>query len=103
MTPGWVFPAYPLLMNMACAANLMKAADKRGFSLYTNHVVITLASLAAQATGCLLAFLVAAAFIYRLMTQKLPGDYQRPGIFISIGPYAFTAAGICMLSSFPGS
>lgn len=27
-------------------------------------------------------------------TEKLPRDYQRPGVFISIGPSGFTAAGL---------
>jgi tellurite resistance protein TehA-like permease len=43
--------------------------------------------------------MISAAFLYRLMTQKLPRDMQRPGVFISIGPFAFTVAGIVHLGS----
>lgn len=44
--------------------------------------------------------MILAAFIYRLMTQKLPRDMQRPGVFISIGPSGFTVAGIGKLAEF---
>lgn len=33
------------------------------------------------------------------MTQKLPKDMQRPGVFISIGPSGFTCAGLVTLGS----
>jgi len=35
-----------------------------------------------------------AAFIYRLMTQKLPQESLRPGMFISVGPSGFTISGV---------
>lgn len=38
--------------------------------------------------------MIYAAFIYRLMTQKLPKESLRPGMFISVGPSGFTIAGI---------
>ncbi|KAF5618303.1 Malic acid transport [Fusarium tjaetaba] len=115
MTPTWVFPAYPLLLNAPFAANLIAAADSAGHKLSTNTVAMALGATAIQGTGCLIAFMISSAFIYRLMTQKLPRDMQRPGIvrtlsllffdvadpykFMSIGPYGFTAAGIAQLGS----
>ncbi|KAK1251142.1 hypothetical protein MKX07_005697 [Trichoderma sp. CBMAI-0711] len=69
MTPTWVFPAYPLMLTAPFAGNLIAAAS---------------------ATG---------RIDVLLMTQKLPRDFQRPGVFISIGPYAFTAASIAQLGS----
>ncbi|KAF5604580.1 Malic acid transport [Fusarium pseudocircinatum] len=99
MTPTWVFPAYPLLLNAPFAANLIAAADSAGHKLSSNTVAMALGATAIQGTGCLIAFMISSAFIYRLMTQKLPRDMQRPGIFMSIGPYGFTAAGIAQLGS----
>ncbi|KAF4344046.1 Malic acid transport [Fusarium beomiforme] len=96
MTPTWVFPAYPLLLNAPFAANLIAAADLAGHKLTTNTVAMALGATAIQGTGCLIAFMISSAFIYRLMTQKLPRDMQRPGI---VGPYGFTAAGIAQLGS----
>uniref|UniRef100_A0A0D2XVG8 Malic acid transport protein n=1 Tax=Fusarium oxysporum (strain Fo5176) TaxID=660025 RepID=A0A0D2XVG8_FUSOF len=84
MTPTWVFPAYPLLLNAPFAANLIAAADSAGHKLSTNTVAMALGATAIQGTGCLIAFMISSAFIYRLMTQKLPRDMQRPGIFAAI-------------------
>ncbi|KAL6400587.1 malic acid transport protein [Ilyonectria robusta] len=99
MTPTWVFPAYPLLLNAPFAANLISATQRSGQTLSLDPTAMALGAATLQGTGCLIAFMISAAFIYRLMTQKLPRDTQRPGIFMSIGPYGFTAAGIAQLGS----
>ncbi|KAH6891154.1 voltage-dependent anion channel-domain-containing protein [Thelonectria olida] len=99
MTPTWVFPAYPLLLNAPFAGNVISAAQKSGYSFSLNPTAMALGAGTLQGTGCLIAFMISAAFIYRLMTQKLPRDAQRPGIFMSIGPYGFTAAGIAQLGN----
>jgi hypothetical protein len=80
MTPTWVYPAYPLLLNAPFAANLIAAAGSSGYELSANPVAMALGAAAIQGTGCLIAFMISSAFIYRLMTQKLPRDNQRPGI-----------------------
>jgi len=101
MTPVWVFPAYPLLMAAPFGANLISAAANAGQFESINTIAIAMASITVQGTGFLIGFMVCAAFLYRLMTQKLPRDAQRPGVFISIGPSAFTAAGIGTLFQNP--
>jgi len=99
MTPVWVFPAYPLLLTAPLGSNLIAGASRSGQLESLNAVAVAVASVTVQGTGFLISFMVCAAFLYRLMTQKLPRDAQRPGIFISIGPSAFTAAGIVTLGS----
>lgn len=47
-----------------------------------------------QGIGFLVSMMVYSAFIYRLMTQKLPRENLRPGMFVSVGPSAFTVAGL---------
>ncbi|GKT56976.1 C4-dicarboxylate transporter malic acid transporter [Colletotrichum tofieldiae] len=97
MTPTWVFPAYPLLLTAPFASNLIQAATQTNQQTVTlNTTAIALCAVATQGAGCLIAFMISAAFIYRLMTQKLPRDFQRPGVFISIGPFAFTVGGIAV-------
>ncbi|KAL2759699.1 hypothetical protein ACRALDRAFT_2023836 [Sodiomyces alcalophilus JCM 7366] len=98
MTPVWVFPAYPLLLNGPFAGNLINSAVTADKEL-VDTTAVALAALAAQGTGFLIALMISSAFIYRLMTQKLPTDMQRPGVFISIGPYAFTMTAIVQLGS----
>lgn len=52
-----------------------------------------------QGVGFLMSLTVYAAFIYRLMTQKLPKENVRPGMFVSVGPSAFTVAGIVNMAA----
>lgn len=80
MTPVWVFPAYPLLLNGPFAAVLINAAVATKQELVLNTLAVAFCALAVQGAGCLIAFMISAAFIYRLMTQKLPRDMQRPGV-----------------------
>lgn len=42
---------------------------------------------------------VYSSFLYRLMTQKLPPTDLRPGMFISVGPSAFTTAGLISMAT----
>ncbi|KAL2019111.1 hypothetical protein VTK56DRAFT_10062 [Thermocarpiscus australiensis] len=99
MTPIWVFPAYPLLLTAPFGGNLVSAANSTGRLDAINTVAVAMAAVTVQGTGYLISFMISAAFLYRLMTQKLPRDDRRPGVFISIGPGGFTAAGIVQLGS----
>lgn len=101
MTPVWVFPAYPLLLSAPFGANLVSAASRAGQLDGINTVPVALAAVTVQGTGFLISFMICAAFLYRLMTQKLPRDHQRPGVFISIGPSGFTCAGLGTLCCCP--
>lgn len=88
MTPVWIFPAYPLLIVGPHAGNLAKktAAD-RSLDIIIGGVVL-------QGIGFMVSLMIYAAFLYRLMTQKLPRESLRPGMFISVGPSGFTISGI---------
>jgi len=52
-----------------------------------------------QGVGFLVSLMVYSAFIYRLMTQKLPKENMRPGMFVSVGPSGFTVAGLVNMAS----
>lgn len=39
------------------------------------------------------------AFIYRLMTQKLPEESTRPGMFVLVGPSGFTATALISMAA----
>lgn len=84
MTPTWVFPAYPLLLTAPFAGQLIAAAERSPDKvLVINSTAVALCAVTTQGMGCLIAFMISAAFIYRLMTQKLPRDAQRPGVVCS--------------------
>ncbi|KAK1772394.1 voltage-dependent anion channel-domain-containing protein [Phialemonium atrogriseum] len=99
MTPIWVFPAYPLLLTAPFGSTLIASAISSQQLEHVNALAISLASMTVQGTGFSIAFMICAAFLYRLMTQKLPRDHQRPGVFISIGPPAFTVSGLLLLGN----
>ncbi|KAI0180692.1 voltage-dependent anion channel-domain-containing protein [Hypoxylon sp. FL1284] len=97
MTPVWVFPGYPLLLTAPFASTLIAADASASSNSSVHKLAIAMCAITVQGTGFLISFMICAAFIYRLMTQKLPRDMQRPGVFISIGPSGFTVAGIVSL------
>ncbi|KAI1652011.1 voltage-dependent anion channel-domain-containing protein [Daldinia loculata] len=97
MTPVWVFPGYPLLLTAPFASTLIAANTAASDNPPVDRLAIAMCAIAVQGTGFLISFMICAAFIYRLMTQKLPRDMQRPGVFISIGPSGFTVAGLVSL------
>lgn len=81
MTTTWVFPAYPLLLTAPLAGQLIASAEASSNGApVINYTAVALCAVTTQGTGCLIAFMISAAFMYRLMTQKLPRDMQRPGV-----------------------
>jgi hypothetical protein len=80
MTPIWIFPAYPLLLLAPFAANLIDALPDSAAGEKINSVAIALAAVCVQGTGFLVSLMIYSAFIYRLMTQKLPRETTRPGM-----------------------
>lgn len=88
MTPIWIFPAYPLLIIGPYAGILSSKLDER------DVFDIIFGGFTVQGVGFLVSMMIYASYIYRLMTQKLPQESMRPGMFVSVGPSAFTAAGI---------
>lgn len=80
MTPIWIFPAYPLLLTAPLAANLIDALPSAAAAARINSLAIALAAVSLQGTGFLVSLMVLSAFIYRLMTQKIPRETTRPGM-----------------------
>jgi hypothetical protein len=80
MTPIWIFPAYPLLLLAPFAANLIDALPDAAGAARINSIAIALAAVCVQGTGFLVSLMIYSAFIYRLMTQKLPRETTRPGM-----------------------
>ncbi|KAK5135248.1 hypothetical protein LTR08_005498 [Meristemomyces frigidus] len=88
MTPVWIFPAYPLLFVGPYAGVLSVRTD----GIMALQIII--GGFVFQGIGFMVSLMIYAAFIYRLMTQKLPQESLRPGMFISVGPSGFTIAGV---------
>lgn len=94
MTPIWIFPAYPLLIIGPHAANLSARVTSA-----KSAIQIIVGGFTIQGTGFLVALTIYSSFVYRLMTEKLPAERLRPGMFVSVGPSAFTASGTIGMAS----
>jgi C4-dicarboxylate transporter/malic acid transport protein len=94
MTPIWIFPAYPLLIIGPHAANLSARLDDP-----SEAIQVIVGGFTVQGIGFLVSLTVYSAFVYRLMTQKLPAEPLRPGMFVSVGPSAFTASALIGMSN----
>ncbi|CEJ55266.1 Putative C4-dicarboxylate/malic acid transporter [Penicillium brasilianum] len=93
MTPIWIFPAYPMLI-IGPHAGILSAKLEQARCLR-----IIIGGTTIQGVGFLVSLMVYSAFIYRLMTQKLPKENIRPGMFVSVGPSGFTVAGIVNMAA----
>ncbi|CAG8955649.1 hypothetical protein HYFRA_00009603 [Hymenoscyphus fraxineus] len=99
MTPIWIFPAYPALMIAPLASNIIASLPNATAAARINSIAIAYGAVCIQGTGFMVSLMIYSAFIYRLMTQKLPRESTRPGMFVSVGPSGFTAVGIVKLGS----
>ena len=97
MTPVWIFPCYPLLVIGPHAAAL--AVHLSGMGKPGAALTVIVGGYVFQGIGFLLSLMIYAAFIYRLMTQKLPQENLRPGMFVSVGPSGFTISGIVSMGN----
>lgn len=95
MTPVWIFPAYPLLIVGPHAGNLSKKLVLLGRPTPALDVIV--GGFTVQGIGFMVSVMIYSAFLYRLMTQKLPTESLRPGMFISVGPSGFTIAGVILM------
>ena len=92
MTPVWIFPAYPLLIIGPHAGVLSTTVpQKKAFDIIVGGFTL-------QGIGFMVSLMIYSAFIYRLMTQKLPHEALRPGMFVSVGPSGFTVAGMISMA-----
>lgn len=80
MTPIWIFPAYPLLIIGPHAGNLSARIQSP-----TRALEIIIGGFTVQGTGFLVSLTIYAAFVYRLMTQKLPENQYDRGCSFLLG------------------
>lgn len=80
MTPIWIFPAYPMLLVAPFAAQLIDGLPDAAAAAKIHSTAIAYGAVCVQGTGFLVSLMLYAAFMYRLMTQKLPKEKTRPGM-----------------------
>lgn len=91
ITPTWILPIFPVMLAGTLAALFSKTqpADQA--------MAMLCAGLAAQGLGILVSIFMYSSYLSRLMTFGLP--FQRPGMFIAVGPPSFTAAAFVAMAA----
>lgn len=89
--PAWILPAYPFLVTGVIAANIAKTQEPK------SAVQMLIGGICGQGLGWLLALFIYSVYLTRLISSKMPPPSVRPGLYISVGPAAYTCAGILSL------
>jgi tellurite resistance protein TehA-like permease len=83
--PAWILPVYPFLVLGVLGSTLLKSQPTNaGFPIFIGS--ITFAGL-----GWTVAFFMLSIYVTRLVNSKLPEAGKRPGMFVAVGPAAYTA------------
>jgi C4-dicarboxylate transporter/malic acid transport protein len=92
MIPSWILPIFPFML-----CGTVSSSGAR-FMSPTQAMPVIIGGLTAQGLGMLVAFLMYVQYIRRLLQFGLPSPNMRPGMFISVGPPAFTSLAIVALA-----
>ncbi|KAE8356951.1 voltage-dependent anion channel [Aspergillus coremiiformis] len=92
MMPSWILPAFPVMLSGTIASVIGGQQPIRA------AVPIIGAGVTFQGLGFSISFMMYAHYIGRLMESGLPHSDHRPGMFICVGPPAFTALALVGMS-----
>ncbi|KAH6654149.1 voltage-dependent anion channel [Truncatella angustata] len=96
MSPAWDLPIFPFMLSGTIAS--IGASTQPP----THAVPMIVAGLTAQGLGMIVSILMYACYIHRMIQYGFPSPNTRPGLFIAVGPPAFTSLAIIgMASGFP--
>ncbi|KAJ5218254.1 uncharacterized protein N7498_000353 [Penicillium cinerascens] len=85
MMPSWILPAFPIMLSGTIASVIAERQPSH------SAIPIITAGIAFQGLGFSISFVMYSHYIGRLMESGLPSREHRPGMFICVGPPAFTA------------
>jgi C4-dicarboxylate transporter/malic acid transport protein len=91
--PAWIFPIYPLLVVGPLAGTMIPSQpDRQAFDMWLGAVML-------QGLAWTVALMMYSLYTQRLMTSALPTPSTRPGMYVSVGPAGYTAAGLIQLGN----
>ncbi|KAJ5936132.1 hypothetical protein N7454_005430 [Penicillium verhagenii] len=85
MMPSWILPAFPIMLSGTIASVIAERQPDR------SAIPVVTAGMTFQGLGFCISFMMYSHYIGRLMESGLPNREHRPGMFICVGPPAFTA------------
>ncbi|KAF2732386.1 hypothetical protein EJ04DRAFT_338831 [Polyplosphaeria fusca] len=91
--PAWIFPIYPLLVVGPMAGAMIPSQPREaGWEMWV-------AAVSLQGIAWVVALMMYSIYTQRLMGSSLPTPSTRPGMYVSVGPAGYTAAGLISLGS----
>ena len=88
MMPTWILPIFPIMLTGTIASVIAETQPA------VAAIPIIVAGLTCQGLGFSVAVLMYAHMVGRLMQSGMPNREHRPGLFMCVGPPAFTALAI---------
>ncbi|OTB08538.1 hypothetical protein M426DRAFT_317162 [Hypoxylon sp. CI-4A] len=85
MMPTWILPIFPIMLSGTIASVIVDTQPD------ISAVPIAIAGMTCQGLGLSVAVMMYAHMVGRLMAAGLPNREHRPGLFMNVGPPAFTA------------
>ncbi|KAF3059898.1 Malic acid transport protein [Daldinia childiae] len=85
MMPTWILPIFPIMLSGTIASVISDTQPE------ISAIPILIAGMSCQGLGLFVAIMMYAHMIGRLMSAGLPNREHRPGLFMNVGPPAFTA------------
>lgn len=89
--PVWILPAYPFLVLGPLAATLEYSQPR------TSALPILIGGILFQGLGWTIAFFMYTLYITRLVNSSLPEPSKMPGMFVAVGPAAYTSTTLVQL------
>lgn len=93
MMPTWILPIFPIMLSGTIASVIA------GSQPPDTAVPVAVAGLTCQGLGIAVAFMMYAHMVGRLMQSGLPNREHRTGLFMCVGPPAFTALALIGLAA----
>ncbi|KAK7521529.1 voltage-dependent anion channel [Phyllosticta citriasiana] len=89
--PAWLLPAYPFLILGPLSADLLNSQPAE------SGVPILIGGIMFAGFGWGIAFIMYTLYFTRLITRFLPTEPKRPGMYVAVGPAAYTANALVSL------
>lgn len=94
MMPAWILPVYPFLILGPLAGTLLYYQPRPYPAM---HILI--GGITFQGLGWCFAFIQYTLYITRLTSGLLPEESKRPGMYVAVGPVAYTSNALVNLGS----
>jgi C4-dicarboxylate transporter/malic acid transport protein len=83
--PAWILPVYPFLILGVLGGTLLKSQPtEAGFPIFIGSITFS-------GLGWTVAFFMLAIYVTRLINSELPEASKRPGMYVAVGPAAYTS------------